>query len=322
MPSGNAVSPTFIIGNEFDFVIRDCGIPNRADNNKNVKIVGGVKTETGEFPWQVALLFYGSSLGRQGCGGTLVGKKYVITAAHCTDGMAPANLKVRIGDTNLDEEFEANSTTKDVKTIKQHPSYNRMTLANDISVLELAEEVPLDTHPNIKPACLPSAGATFPGEAIVSGWGTVASGSYLTSYLNEVGVTVFPDGDCGAMNGEMTDDMLCAGLKEGGKDACQGDSGGPLVTPDLSQHGAMTLIGVVSWGYGCAGKDALGIYSEVSHFTQWIQDQMTDHDPSTCPPYPGGWNNPSGSTAAPTAAPTTPATTPTTGPGNTINKCP
>merc|ERR1711923_480485 len=72
-----------------------------------------------------------------------------------------------------------------------------------------------------------------------------------------------------------------------------------------------SLIGVVSWGYGCAGRDALGIYSEVSHFTDWLNQEMTDH--STCPPYSGGWNNNSGSTAPPTAAPTASSTAPPTG---------
>ena len=151
-----------------------------------------------------------------------------MTAAHCTAGRPASSIMVRLGDTSLDEEFEAVSFTMKVKTIKQHPGYNPDNLQNDISVLELDGDVPLDVHPNIKPACLPDSGALFPGEAIVSGWGTVASGSYLTSYLNEVGVTVFPDGDCGRMNSAMTADMLCAGLKEGGKDACQGDSGGRL----------------------------------------------------------------------------------------------
>ena len=70
---------------------------------------------------------------------------------------------------------------------------------------------------------------------------------------------------------------------------------------DPSKYGAMSLIGVVSWGYGCAGVGALGIYSEVSHFTDWLNQQMPDL--STCPPYAG--------TTFP-APSTTPLTTPST----------
>jgi len=189
---------------------------------------------------------------------------------------------VRIGDTTLDSIYEAFSITVAVSQIKQHPGYDSWTLENDISVLVLAQSVSLTQYPNIKPACLPAQGAQFPGQGLVSGWGTIESGGYQTAWLNEVDVTVFSDGDCGYMNQYMTDDMLCAGLKEGGKDACQGDSGGPLVAADPANNNWMTLIGVVSWGYGCAAEDALGIYSEVSHFTDWLYEQMPDLN--TCPP--------------------------------------
>ena len=100
----------------------------------------------------------------------------------------------------------------------------------------------------------------------------------------------------------MTDDMMCAGVKAGGKDACQGDSGGPLIAADPAQGNRMTLVGVVSWGFGCAAEDALGIYAEVSHFSSWLNQQMPDLN--TCPP------DDSVTTAPPTTT-TTPAPTTT-----------
>ena len=243
--------------------------------------------------------------------------RYVVTAAHCTHGQVASGLKVAVGDTTFALGNEATSFIGGAKTIKQHPAYNPSNTQNDISVLELDQALDLTAHPNIKPICLPNLGATFANsDATVSGWGTLSSGGDLVAHLQEVDVTVFADGDCGIMDSYMTSDMMCAGVKEGGKDSCQGDSGGPLFTTDPANNNAETLIGVVSWGFGCAAPGQLGVYAEVSHFRAWIDSQISGA--TTCPP--------PGSTGSTTPSPVTTTTTTTTsgsgsGSGSSNSSC-
>ena len=210
-----------------------------------------------------------------------MGDKYVITAAHCVEGEYESDILVRVGDTSLDEEFEANSFTLELTSIKIHPDYDSSTFQNDIAVLELVEPVSLTENPNIKPACLPDAGAPFSGEAIVTGWGSVADGSYSTSYLQEVEVMVFSDTDCCSII--TMDGMICAGHENGARDFGQGDNGGPLVAADPARNNSMSLIGVVSYSYYVGTvPSGYSFYTEVSKYMDWLTDQMPDLN--TCPP--------------------------------------
>ena len=158
--------------------------------------------------------------------------------------------------------------TKDfnVDLIVNAPDYQTPSgMSNDIALVRLAEDADLSVY---TPACLPAADQDYTGQnSTVAGWGATQEGGATAHILQELhGLEVMSDDHCRGLlgNSAISADMVCAGGQEG-KDSCQGDSGGPLVVQEADS--TFTLMGVVSWGYGCARQDQPGVYAEVS--SEW-----------------------------------------------------
>merc|ERR1712168_1027860 len=244
--------------------------------NTKTKIVGGVATEENEYPWQVGLLSSRLS-SRPFCGGTLVSSKEVVTAAHCTSGATAAYVVLGEHDlTKADGEKKVR-----VCGTTNNPNYNSRNIDYDFSILTLCEDVQFTT--DISPACLPQSSNTNYDnrQAVISGWGTLSTGGTTPSVLHEATVKTMSNSQCTSSStsysrGVITDRMICATAS--GKDSCQGDSGGPLVTRESG--GFYTLIGVVSWGFGCADARAPGVYARVTSQLSWINSNVRG---TTCP---------------------------------------
>lgn len=228
-------------------------------------IIGGEETTVEENPFVVALT---TPDGFQFCGGTIVAPTKVLTAAHCTEGSSPADIRVVAGRTTLSA---GGGTTAGVTDIWLHPDWSSSATTNDASVLTL------DTSLTEAPLALASASDTdlyaAGANSTVLGWGVTESGS-TSDTLRKVGVPVTADDACAESYGDDFDaaSMVCAGLAEGGKDSCQGDSGGPLV--GVAADGTRKLIGIVSWGQGCAEPKFYGVYGRVSAFHDVLQGQI------------------------------------------------
>merc|ERR1712154_157148 len=207
------------------------------------------------------------------CGATLINKKYAITAMHCLpDGFD--NLQLVLGEHNIKQAAEQHAKTIGVTAIKRN-DYDERTTTNDIAILKLSEEVVFNDH--IQPACLPSNKAEqyVDQSAVVSGWGTTSSGGDTSNVLKKTDQTILADSDimCRSGSGEsnLHPGKMCA-YKQG-TDSCQGDSGGPLV---VQEDGRSTLVGVVSYGKGCASTGYAGVYARVTSYLDWINANVKD----------------------------------------------
>ncbi|EDW00876.1 GH20776 [Drosophila grimshawi] len=239
-----------------------CGVANTQK-----RIVGGQETEVHQYPW-VAMLLYGE---RFYCAGSLLNDQFLLTASHCVYGFRKERISVRL----LEHDRKMSHLQKidrKVAEITTHPKYNARNYDNDIAVIKLDE--PVEFNEILHPVCMPTPGRSFKGETgVVTGWGAIKVGGPTSDTLQEVQVPILSQDACrkSRYGNKITDNMLCGGYDEGGKDSCQGDSGGPLhIVPNGTRE--YQIAGVVSWGEGCAKAGYPGVYARVNRYGTWIKN--------------------------------------------------
>jgi len=260
------------------------------------RIVGGKKATKHSRPYQ-AYMQACSDSGCWSCGGTLLNKQYVLTAAHCVDQAKAGTIKVALGEHDIQKDVETKTAQQIVGSAIVHPQWNRAQTEHDIAIIKLNSAVTFND--NVVPACLPTdKKKTYAGKsAVVSGWGAEAFRGAGSSVLKETRIKILADTDIECRRMGPSGWKLCAYKK--GTNACSGDSGGPLV---VNEGGKFTVVGAVSHGAQCADTmdGYAAIYARVTYYLDWINANIKD---GKCN---GGTSTGTGSaTTTTTAAPAT-----------------
>uniref|UniRef100_A0A8C0A5H1 Granzyme H n=1 Tax=Bos mutus grunniens TaxID=30521 RepID=A0A8C0A5H1_BOSMU len=224
------------------------------------EIIGGHEAKPHSRPYMAFVQFLGEKSWKR-CGGVLIQKDFVLTAAHCRG----SSINVTLGAHNIKQQ-ERTQQVIQVKRAIHHPDYNPKTFSNDIMLLQLERKAKQTSA--VKPLSLPKAKAQVkPGEVCsLAGWGKVALGTPATT-LQEVELTVQEDRVCESLNPRNYSraTQICVGDPRKVKTGFKGDSGGPLMCKKVV-HGIFS--------YGKKNGTPPGVFTQVSHFLPWIKRTM------------------------------------------------
>ncbi|OXU17207.1 hypothetical protein TSAR_005291 [Trichomalopsis sarcophagae] len=255
----------------------DNGAPGRSTG----RIFNGKPSRRGSWPWQVSLQLLHPKLGFIGhwCGGVLIDESWVLTAAHCVHNDL-FNLPIGALWTAVVGEWELDSGGRGsarlpVERVILHERFENYV--HDIALMKLARPAPLSKV--VRTICLPTedeeprAGL----QCVTSGWGRSGPSPSLSSALLEANVPLLELAECLKAYGKsvpIRDGHLCAGNTDGSSGSCVGDSGGPLQCrrPD----GVWQLVGVTSFGSGCARPGFPDVYTKIQYYSPWIRDTIAN----------------------------------------------
>jgi len=291
-------NPTVCIGNRRGICcpssepVSECGMDMLQLTQIKGLILGGDDAEKGTWPWMIALFGTRGGVTRYHCGGAIIHRQYVLTAAHCFDhGRKPENFHIRVSGYDISVAAQDDVPGAEDAQIEQiiiHPQYNRGKFNFDLALVKLKRPV---TRTDQR-VCLPEG----PGRnlevklAHLTGWGNTVEGvdgqeGKNSDILQEITLPVQDISGCRdvyasklgqLLNNYFPEDIdgskfYCAGDQEKKKDACQGDSGGPLMASKDSKY---YVIGVVSVGGSLCGKNLPTLFTRVDLFSNWIKQTI------------------------------------------------
>lgn len=217
-------------------------------------IVGGRDAPIEEVPYQVVLMNKGKLFGS----GVVYSKDVILATGLVKD---LANVSIRAG-SSLHKE---GGQVIDVRKVKTHPQdydvsvlflEKSLSLNKSVKTIDLADEIPKEGT-----------------KCSISGWGATTHKGKLSDALQYSEVDMISNEICKKSfpfkANYVVKRMICAGLKEGGADSCTGDSGAPLVCDGL-------VVGLSSWGIGCADKRYPGVYTSVPDVKEWVEQVIRD----------------------------------------------
>ncbi|XP_071945580.1 mannan-binding lectin serine protease 1-like [Antedon mediterranea] len=269
------------------------------------RIYGGRAAVPGSWPWQALLRIrrqkyqYSESI----CGGIILNEQWIMTAAHCLNDtkkqfgrliLPITSVDIYLGSAQLSSQPDDNRIEAHPEKFVVHPQFDvNASYDADIVLIKLNQSVQFSRV--IRPICLPEQSNTTDNnktnidhadapsrKGIVIGWGRVSQYQSISNDLREVYVPLVSRKECADAfrpleenieeELEVTENMVCAGERDGGKDACEGDSGGPLM---FRNHDLAYFVhGIVSWGNGCAKPGFFGVYTRVENYVDWIRNTV------------------------------------------------
>lgn len=252
---------------------RDCG---RRKETPDIRIVGGDLAIRGAWPWLAHLRFKNALGATWRCGGSLINDQFVITAAHCIKGMAP-EVEVRLGEHAAGSEEDFLSTQNYTANVTVHENFDWTSFENDVALLKLDRKVQYTNR--IQPICLPYKSDLASRDETdvsgwVAGWGVTRESGKASNVLRQVLVPIVDSEECAkkyqVTPASIDEKVFCAGTP--GKDSCQGDSGGPFMINNEDDR--FEMIGLVSFGIGCARTEFPGVYQRISEYMDWIMPKI------------------------------------------------
>lgn len=222
------------------------------------------------------------------CGGAYIGDMWVVTAAHCFNNVAEPlkDRRVRLGTQDL----STGGTTYRIERVVIHKGYDSSAKQHDIALVRIAPDS--STRPDVtaKLVAIRILGDKAGDRPLsdydrvsVTGWGLTGARAadahgalgregevlHASAALMQVDLSNIPQSKCETeYKGFLGAGVICAGSNTPGKDSCTGDSGGPLTRAQGRDE--RVLVGVVSWGKGCALPGIPGIYTNVPEHRGWI----------------------------------------------------